>query len=93
MKQFWVSWWQKNEYGAFEIHFPWWISGSRELNDNEDEHSICAAIKAKSEKDAKEFIYKSYDKRPDDLEFRFCTEFEGEPYSDRFQKADWMKWD
>ena len=90
---YWISWWHNEKYGPFELHSPWWVSGER----GEDEHtewSVCAAIKAKNEHDARSIILKCYDSLPDDLEFRFCTEFaqDKSPFSERFPKAEWMKW-
>lgn len=95
LKNYWVSWWQRYEYGAFEIHSPWWWSGSRDIENDKEEFSIVAAIKARNTNDAKKIIYTSYDNPVDSIEFRFCTEFDKNqsPYSERFAKADWMKWE
>lgn len=103
MKNFWVSFWAAREFGAFEIHSPWWFSGYRfkpgtKLDDIDDEDttesSVCAAVRAESEEAAREFIYQSFDVRPECIEFRFVEERPADwsPYSDRFRQAAWMKW-
>jgi len=30
MHPFWVSWWSLHQFGSFELHSPWWISGERD---------------------------------------------------------------
>lgn len=92
MKKYWISWKHCAYFSPFEIHSPWWISGKSA----DCEYSmICAALKAKDEEKACEFIYKSYDKEPKEIEFRFCQHQDKDwsPFSERFPKAEWMKWD
>ncbi len=88
---YWVSWWQTDALGPFELHTPWWISGSTM---DGDASSICAAVMAADEDAAREAVRASFDERPDRLEFRFVTaKPQGwSPYCDRFQPADWMRW-
>lgn len=88
---FWVSWWLKEADGAFELHSPWWISGER----MDGAQSVCAAIRAESEAAAQGMVLASYDRRPADLEWRFCEArpVEWSPFSSRFRRADWMKWE
>ena len=90
MRRYWVSWWAKVEHGPFEIHSPWWFTG---FNEDED-HSVCAAIQAKDEDDAMEKVFASYDIRPEHLDFRFVEERPADwtPFSDRFPRRDWMQW-
>lgn len=97
MRNYWISWIHCIEImGKFELHSPWWISGSIWFGEQDTEaDTICAAIKAFSEEDALELIYKCYDIRPEEIEFRFCNErnSDWQPFSDRFPRAKWMKWD
>lgn len=94
--KFWLSWWHNVSLGEFELHSPWWISGYSALGD-----SICAAIIAQDENEAKEIIYKAYDKRPESLAegytlltWRFCESKpnDWEPFGDRFPLQKWMVW-
>lgn len=88
MKSWWVSWWGAN--GAFEYHGPWWISGERE----DGLPCFCAAVRAKDEAGAKRVIEKAHDPGCSPGEWRFVSvRLRGwEPFSDRFPRADWMKW-
>jgi len=94
---FWVSWWD-DPVVSFEIHSPWWFSGMRFNNSGDDDDdggqsSVCAAIWATSEDDAKRQVVESYDD-PVTLEWRFAEERHPQwtPFSDRFQRRDWMHW-
>jgi len=89
MKSFWLSWKHYPELGAFELHFPWWISG-----EGEDHKTVVAAVKAENEVCAKDIVMNSFDIFPSTLEWRFCDErLAGwSPFCDRFSKADWMEW-
>lgn len=90
-KSYWLSWWQTRALGGFELYSPWWISGSR----YDGAQSICAAVRAASEDDAQRVVIHSYDKSPDEIEFRFVEEMKTgvSPFTDRFPRADWMRWD
>lgn len=69
---FWVSWWD-DPVVYFELHSPWWFSGLRytDSDDEEDgQSSVCAAVMATSEDHAKQLIADAYDK-PVTLEWRF----------------------
>ena len=90
--KYWISWYSKKKYKEFEICNPWWYSGSR---CSDGAVTICAALIASSEEDAKEQIYKAYDIRPKDIEFRFCDLKEDcwSPFNSRFQRKDWMVWE
>jgi hypothetical protein len=93
-KNYWVSWYG-NHLGKFTVFTPWWISGWRVMSDGSDDPIFCAAIKASSEEQAKLKVAMAYDVSPgDNIEFRFVSERPEEwaPFSDRFPKADWMKW-
>lgn len=91
LKNFWVSWYDKN-YGKWELHWPWWVSGER-LSDGA--LTICAAVQAESADAAMILIEEAHDEpRPLPLEWRFVhpkTE-DWSPFNSRFQRADWMKW-
>jgi hypothetical protein len=91
LKNFWVSWYDKN-YGQWELHWPWWVSGCR-LSD--DARTICAAVRAESADHAMIIIENAHDEpRPLPLEWRFVSTRapDWSPFSDRFPRADWMKW-
>jgi hypothetical protein len=89
--KFWVSWYNTEPLEQFELHSPWWISGSRSSDGAE---TICAAITAATESDAKETVLASYDNRPEHIEWRFCEArpVEWSPFGDRFPRAAWMDW-
>jgi hypothetical protein len=91
MKNYWISWYHEENFKPFELNTPWWQSGWRV---HDDAGTICAAVKAESEEGAKEIIYVSYDERPIEIEFRFCEERPKDfsPFSERFEKEDWMVW-
>lgn len=90
-RYFWLSWWYTKDLGSFEIHTPWWISGER---DGDGAASIVAAMPAMDESDAKQRVLSAYDTRPASLEWRFCEERRAvSPFSDRFRRAPWMRWD
>lgn len=77
----------------FNLHFPWWITGESGIGvDRPIYQTIVAAIPTESAQEAEEIILNSFDKRPEDIEWRFNSLKEGSPYSDRFQKTGWMQW-
>ena len=90
MKNWWISWYHKDEFSAFELHSPWWVSGT-----TDDSATICAAVKAESWEAASDVIFECYDEPPRGIEFRFISERPADwcPFNERFQKADWMKWE
>ena len=98
---FWLSWWHPAETGDFELASPWWVSGSPFSYDPKDElaliaeNCICAAVRAESEDDAKAKVLAAYDTPPPALEWRFCEPRpkDWSPFTDRFERADWMKWE
>lgn len=87
---YWISWWHEHNFGVFELHTPWWISGQRA----DASVSICAAIRADNEETARYMIYGAYDKIPVYIHFRFCTAQpdDWQPFNERFPKGDWMRW-
>lgn len=91
-KNWWLSWYNIHSCDAFELHSPWWVSGVRMADDAD---TIVAAIRAPSETAAKAKIIAAYDRPPvASLEWRFCNERPDDwsPFSDRFQRSDWMRW-
>jgi hypothetical protein len=92
-RNFWVSWYSPDELGSWELHSPWWVSGWA-VTETEDVQTICAAIKAKDEDDARTRVLASYDKPPATVAWRFVEERPADwtPFNDRFLKADWMVW-
>lgn len=93
MKNFWISWNHRESYGAFALEMPWWISG-RAFDDSYE--TVCAAVRAENEDEAKEIVLGAYDKRPSMRHFvwRFVNERpeDWQPFCDRFPRGDWMKW-
>lgn len=94
MNKYWLSWYHSYEdNGDFELHSPWWISGSAGAGDLE---TICAAVKADSEEEAKRIIQNCYDTPQifDVSDWRFCDEENDDwsPFTSRFPKAPWMIW-
>jgi hypothetical protein len=92
-KPFWLSWMHDPNGPEFEIHWPWWRSGIAYMSDDSERYTICAAVKAKDEADAKAMVQLAYDEKVS-LSWRFCDERapNWSPFSDRFGKADWMTW-
>lgn len=92
MKRFWLSWYC-DRMGEFELWWPWWVSGYR-MDENQTP-TICAAVIAKDEDAAWQVVIDSHDDpKPTELEQRFCEEQESDwsPFTDRFPRADWMRW-
>lgn len=99
LRPFWISWYAVRT--DFELHSPWWTSGWRiGCDDEPDVPTICAAVMARDEEHARSLILAAYDEpRPDDLEWRFCSEKPAgwAPWvnpngTSRFQRAAWMQW-
>ena len=86
---YWLSWYHRSEYGEFELHWPWWVTGEGEAG-----ISICTAIRDTGVAEAKRVIERSYDNEQRGLEWRFANEQRRDwsPFGDRFPKADWMTW-
>lgn len=89
MKAFWISWWNPPDASAFELHFPWWVSGTR---GSDGAGSICAAVQAEDADAAVRMVRQCYDVPMTEMQFRFCEEetVDWIPYTDRFEKAEWM---
>ncbi len=87
MKRWWVSFWT-SDISEFEYNGPWWISGY----DSNDRRSVCAAVVAANENEAREIIKKANVDEPE--EWRFVDERPDDwsPFSERFAKRDWMQW-
>lgn len=89
----WVSWYvPEDDMGKFELHFPWWVTGQ---TCREPCHlTVCAAVRAASEEQAKEVILASYDDRPTVVEWRFVDPRPADwsPFNGRTPPADWMDW-
>jgi hypothetical protein len=93
---YWLSWEHREEYGEFELHSPWWVSGIACYADGAEVETVCAAIRANSGAAAKDAVLSCYDVTPDreTVVFRFVEERpEGwNPFSGRFPADDWMRW-
>ena len=93
LKNYWVSWYDLN-YGCWEYHGPWWISGER-MDDGAK--TIVLAVQAENEEEAENAVYEAQDDPTIPLEFRFVTEKPGNwnPLAiegGRFPSAEWMVW-
>lgn len=80
------------EYGKFELHYPWWVSGER---CSDGAHTIVAAIPVELEEEAQAVVMESYDHKPAyevELEIRFNDLKTGSPFCERFPRRAWMKW-
>lgn len=89
MKRYWVSWFSD---GPFTLEWPWWISGERMADGMV---SFCAAVQAPDEESARDIIKQAMDDPEQRFEWRFYNERPDDwsPFCERFQRADWMKWD
>ena len=90
MNNYWVSWCTYEKDGCFQLSSPWWVTGYT----SDDAETVCAAIKAVDESEAKEIIYGSYSVRPSELIFRFIESRDADwsPFGMRFRRQDWMEW-
>jgi hypothetical protein len=90
MKNYWVSWYADEDV-AFTLNTPWWCTGWRCAD---GAATVCAAVKAMNEYDAKDVIVAAHDDLVS-LEWRFVNERPDEwsPFCDRFPRADWMVWE
>jgi len=90
MTNYWISWFHNPEE-SFTLANPWWVTGER-ISDGFV--TICGAFRGESLDEIKEEIYKSYDIRPNGLEWRFANKRPDKwsPFSDRFQSDKWMDW-
>ncbi len=94
MANYWISWYGNK--GAWELHSPWWISGHRMVADRlafdeeRQEPTVVAAVKAENEDAAKALILAAHDSKPADLEWRFVEERPDDwsPFSGRFPRRD-----
>lgn len=85
-----ISWYNERKFSAFELHYPWWITGER-MSDGAQ--TIVANIFAKSEKEAEQVVFFAYDTRPSKIEWRFNDLLEDRNAyfkSDRFPISKWM---
>lgn len=84
--RWWVSWYGS---GPFEYHGPWWVTGS-----GAGGTTFCAAVIAADEDAAREVIVSAHDDPPVSLAWRFVKPRAGgwSPFSDRFERAEWMRW-
>ena len=94
MINYWISWYHDPKLrGGYELHSPWWVSGYAGSNNRE---TICAAVKADNEEDAKQIIQNCYDIPQifDISNWRFIEEqpHDWNPFNNRFPKATWMIW-
>ena len=88
MKNFWVSFFSGNEQ-TFKLNFPWYCSGYYDGG-----QTNCAAIQARSEREAIDLIFRAFDQVPEFLQVYFLHDKpkEWSPFSDNFKRAEWMVW-
>ena len=95
MKEYWISWYAREDDGPFELTTPWWISGYVSATGLP---IFVGAVRADSEGAAWQTIVDAHDNPPEKgLIERFCDEMKGDKYpwdnpNGRFQRADWMQW-
>jgi hypothetical protein len=89
-KKFWLSWITTVQQGEFELHSPWWHSGTAQHG-----QIFCAAVKAVDADAARVIIHECYDNPPFSIEWRFVDEKADDwsPFCDRFPRARWMAWE
>jgi hypothetical protein len=91
MAAYWVSWVHSRDLGPFLLNSPWWVSGSTVAG-----ATICAAVSADSEQEAKDMIVNSFDIPVPSFHvaWRFITAKPDNwsPFSSRFERAAWMRW-
>ena len=89
VSRWWLSWCSN---GAFEYHGPWWITGY-ELGPP-GRRTICAAVLAGTEDDARRAVTIAHDDPDVELLWRFVEPrvADGEPFCERFPQAAWMCW-
>lgn len=77
------------------MNFPWWINGCCCDKEGNEIDMICAAIRSDNEENAMEIIKSCYDEYQNNIEFRFIfiRDKDWSPFSDRFQKSEWMNWE
>lgn len=86
----WIGWYSEPDLSEFELHSPWWVSGSTA----DGIPTMVACVLATTEASARAVILAAYDDPPDDLEWRFVDPQADDfsPFSDRFPRAPWMAW-
>ena len=91
-KRWWLSWWGKA--GVFELHSPWWISGSKDNADDSESWSFCAAVIAPDEDAAMQIVLDAHDPGHTPEEWRFVNERAADwtPFCERFGRVAWMRW-
>lgn len=99
LKTFWVSFFEKeNRIGLFVCDGPMWITGiaggwNPEVDD--ERLTVCVAVRARSETEAKAAVVLAYSDQSGPLEWRFCEECDEdwEPLAqERFEAKPEMRW-
>lgn len=90
MKNWWVSFYINEQESIWEIHSPWCFTS---IPDMYGFVTICAAVKAATPEEAKQYIQGCIEKGDIDR-WRFVEPRPDNwsPFSDRFRKRDWMVW-
>lgn len=77
--------------GSFEYEGPWWETGF-EPGEN-GRRTFVAAVMAFDAEAAKEVIVRAHDQPAEwGGEWSWARVLDGEPFSDRFPRAGWMRW-
>lgn len=93
LRPFWISWYHREGYSDYELHWPWWCSGY-----GDGYKTICAAVMAEDEGAAIAIVIDSYldvSTIPIDADFINLNQEKPagwSPFNERFQRADWMQW-
>lgn len=90
LPKWWISWYDTGV--PFTLETPWWISGYVVWPD--EQATICAAVAAPDAEAAMKIIRDAHDTAPGTIQWRFVDErpVDWQPFTDRFPRADWMKW-
>lgn len=93
VKRYWCRFYAlTSEMPSFEYHGPWWVSGH--TADDPEQVTICAAVCADSGDQAHALLDACFDPGHSMVGLDFCNQRadDWEPFSERFPRADWMRW-
>jgi len=91
LKPYWVRF--KTNMGHFEYEGPWWTTGIVDDARDPKPDIVCAAVMAYSEDAAKAILRGTHDDGYEpNFDFVSRRNKNWSPFSDRFKRAEWMKW-
>jgi hypothetical protein len=88
LRNFWISFCTTSDQ-EFELYSPWYRSGYYDGG-----QTNCAAIQARSEREAIDTIFAAFDRTPEFLQVNFVHDKPSEwsPFSENFKRESWMQW-